>query len=109
LGFPVDALEAVDRTSTASMSGNRSQPSFQPIRPATAMNASSGRLPAPAPCPAKERPRAHLVLDGDDGVGDAEGQVVVGVDPEAGGRFEEVAVGAQTAAYAVHGEASRSR
>ncbi|MGW7164950.1 hypothetical protein ACWGH3_06455 [Streptomyces sp. NPDC054884] len=46
------------------------------------------------------------MLDGDAGVGDAEGRFVVGVVAVVGGRVEEAAGGAQTVAYAVHGEAT---
>lgn len=46
------------------------------------------------------------VLDGYHAVGDAEAEIVVGVDAQFGGWVEDVAVGADAVAYAVHGEAA---
>ena len=43
-------------------------------------------------------------FDGDDGVGDREGEVLVGVDADLGVRVEDVAVGAHPVADAVHGQ-----
>ena len=47
---------------------------------------------------------SDALLDGDDAVGDGEREVLVGVDAELGARVEDVAVGADPVADAVHGE-----
>jgi hypothetical protein len=46
------------------------------------------------------------VLDGHDGVGDREGQVLVGVDAQFGHRVQQVPVGADPVPHAVHGQAA---
>ena len=72
------------------------------------MNTSSGQLPAPAPMPGQRGVDAvGAVLDGDDRVGDAEREVVVGVDADLGGRVEDVAVGANPLGDVVHRQRDR--
>ena len=66
------------------------------------MNASSGQLPAPAE--AGERPLGGHLLDRDDRVGDAQAQVVVGVDADRRPVVQHVPVRADAVADVGHGE-----
>ena len=62
---------------------------------ATATNASSGQLPAPAPMPGQRGvDPVDALFDRGQRVGHGEREVVVGVDADLGGRVEHVAVGA---------------
>ena len=61
------------------------------MRSSTAISTSSGALPAPAPMPASEAStRIAPASIAGDGVGDAERQVVVGVDAEFGLRLQRL-------------------